>query len=140
MSPARPAGTWTVRIVRARSILNLLSSLEFVVAIQKRHSLAGIAYQAWSITEMLHGVTQSVSISEGIAMGPMAVLEGQSLSAFIGVCLMILGGATFVWGQWAWEKHTKAGRVLLLLMSAFLLSAGLMFMGVVNYLEREWGM
>jgi hypothetical protein len=72
-------------------------------------------------------------------MGLLAVLEGQALAAFIGVCLIVLGGATFVWGQWTWEKHTKAGRVLLLLMSAVLVSAGLMFLGLVNYLEREWG-
>jgi hypothetical protein len=72
-------------------------------------------------------------------MGLMAVLEGQSLSVVVGVCLLILGGATFVWGQWAWEKQTKAGRVLLLLTSVGLLAAGLMFMGVVNYLEHKWG-
>jgi hypothetical protein len=76
---------------------------------------------------------------EIIAMGLLAVLEGQSLAAFIGACLMALGGGTFIWGQWAWEKHTKAGRVLLLLLSAFLVSVGLMFLGLVNYLEREWG-
>ena len=71
-------------------------------------------------------------------MGLLAMLEGQALSAFIGVCLILLGGATFVWGQWAWEKHSKAGRLLLLLLSVLLLSAGLMFLGLVNYLEREW--
>lgn len=67
------------------------------------------------------------------------LLEGETLSAFIGVCLLIAGVGTFIWGQWAWEKHTKAGRVLLLLLSAFLLSAGLMFLGMVNYLDRVWG-
>ena len=72
-------------------------------------------------------------------MGLLAVLEGESLSALIGVCLIVLGAGTFVWGQWAWEKHTKAGRALLLLMSACLVSAGLMFLGLVNYLERAWG-
>jgi hypothetical protein len=69
----------------------------------------------------------------------VAVLEGETLSAFIGVCLLIVGVATFVWGQWVWEKHTKAGRVLLLLASACLLSAGFMFLGVVNYLDKKWG-
>ncbi len=67
------------------------------------------------------------------------LLEGETLSAFIGICLLIIGGATFVWGQWAWEKHTKAGRVLLLLLSACLLSAGLMFLGMVNFLDRRFG-
>jgi hypothetical protein len=73
-----------------------------------------------------------------MVMGLLAVLEGETLSAVIGICLIVLGGGTFVWGQWAWEKHTKAGRVLLLLMSACLVSAGFMFLGLVNYLEREW--
>ncbi len=68
-----------------------------------------------------------------------AVLEGRSLSAVIGVCLLLLGGATFVWGQWAWGRHTKFGRVVLLLTSAALLVLGLMFLGVVNYLDRTWG-
>jgi hypothetical protein len=72
-------------------------------------------------------------------MSLMAVLlEGETLSAFIGVCLLSAGVATFVWGQWAWEKHTKAGRVLLILSSAFLVSAGLMFLGMVNYLDHKW--
>ena len=70
-------------------------------------------------------------------MSLLAVLEGQALSAFIGVCFFILGLATFIWSQWAWERHTKAGRVLLLLMAASLLAAGLMFVGLVNYLEPE---
>jgi hypothetical protein len=72
-------------------------------------------------------------------MSLLAVLEGQALSAAIGICLIVLGGGTFVWGQWAWEKHTKAGRVLLLLLSACLVATGLMFLGLVNYLERKWG-
>ena len=67
------------------------------------------------------------------------MIEGQSLSVFIGVCLLVLGVATFIWGQWAWAKHTKAGRVLLLLTSAALLAAGLMFLGAVNYVDRTWG-
>jgi hypothetical protein len=70
-----------------------------------------------------------------IAMLP----EGQALSAFIGVCLLILGGLTFAWSQWAWAKQTIPGRTLLFLSSAFLLSAGLMFLGLVNYLEHQWG-
>ena len=69
----------------------------------------------------------------------IAVLEGQSLSAFIGVCLLILGVVTFVWNQRAWEKHTKVGRVFLFLLSAALLSGGLMFLGLVNYLEHTRG-
>ncbi len=66
-------------------------------------------------------------------------LEGETLSTFIGVCLLIAGVATFVWGQWAWERHTKAGRVLLILSSACLVSAGLMFLRMVNYVDRMWG-
>ena len=65
--------------------------------------------------------------------------EGQALSASIGVCLLLIGGATFAWSQWAWEKHTKAGRALLFLVSVSLLAAGLMFLGLVNFLERELG-
>jgi hypothetical protein len=76
---------------------------------------------------------------EILIMGVLAVLEGQTLSAAIGMCLIVLGGGTFIWGQWAWDKHTKAGRVLLLLLAACLVSAGLMFLGLVHYLEREWG-
>ena len=64
-----------------------------------------------------------------------ALPEGQALSALIGGFLLILGVATFIWSHWAWEKHTKTGRVLLFLSTAFLLAAGLMFMGLVNYLE-----
>ncbi len=63
--------------------------------------------------------------------------EGQSLSAFIGVCLLVLSGGTFAWSQWAWGRHTKASRVLLFLLSAILLAAGLMFLGLVNYLEHR---
>lgn len=72
-------------------------------------------------------------------MSLLALSEGKGLSGALGVCFLILGVATFVWGQWAWETHTKAGRVLLFLMSACLLAAGIMFLGVVNYLERTWG-
>ncbi len=67
------------------------------------------------------------------------LLEGETLSAIIGVCLLIIGVATFAWGQWAWERHTKAGRVLLVLSSAALVAAGLMFLGLVNYLDKVWG-
>jgi hypothetical protein len=66
-------------------------------------------------------------------------LEGRTVSAFIGVCFLIVGAAWFVWGQWAWQKQTKAGRVLVVLTSAALIAAGLMFLGVVNYLEQKWG-
>ncbi|HLJ92504.1 MAG TPA: hypothetical protein VKU02_04850 [Gemmataceae bacterium] len=67
------------------------------------------------------------------------LLEGQTLSAIIGVCLLIIGVATFAWGQWAWEKQTKVGRMLLVLLSAVLIAAGLMFLGFVNYLDQVWG-
>jgi multisubunit Na+/H+ antiporter MnhG subunit len=69
----------------------------------------------------------------------LALLEGQSLSAFIGVCLLILGVVTFVWNQRAWEIHTYLGRAFLFLLSASLLSGGLMFLGLVNYLEYRIG-
>jgi hypothetical protein len=68
------------------------------------------------------------------------MLEGQSLSALIGGCLLILGVGTFVWSQWAWEKHSITGRILLFLCSAGLLAAGLMFLGLVNYLDQIWGL
>ena len=69
----------------------------------------------------------------------LAVLEGQSLSAFIGVCFLIFGVVTFVWNQRAWDVHTYLGRVFLFLLSASLLSGGLMFLGLVNYLEHTRG-
>jgi hypothetical protein len=68
-------------------------------------------------------------------MGLLAILEGRSLCVFIGICLLIGGAATFVWSQRVWERHSTAQRVLLLLAEAFLLSAGLMFLGVANFLE-----
>jgi hypothetical protein len=89
---------------------------------------------------LLHNAARFEIIWEVIPMSLLAVqLEGETLSAFIGVCLLIAGVATFVWGQWAWERHTKAGRVLLILSSACLVAAGLMFLGMVNYLDRMWG-
>ena len=68
-------------------------------------------------------------------MGLLAILEGRSLCVFIGICLLISGVATFVWSQWVWERHTWPHRILLLLVEAFLLSAGLMCLGFANYLE-----
>ena len=68
-------------------------------------------------------------------MGLLAILEGRSLCVFLGICLLVSGAATFVWSQCVWERHTWAQRILLLLVEAFLFSAGLMFLGVANYLE-----
>jgi hypothetical protein len=68
-------------------------------------------------------------------MDLLALLEGRPFCVFVGICLLIVGGATFVWSQHVWERHSPAQRVLLLLLEAFLLSAGLMFLGVANYLE-----
>lgn len=72
-------------------------------------------------------------------IGAGFVLEGRTLAAIIGVCFLLLGGAAFVWGQWAWERHPIFGRFLLLLISAFLIVLGFMFLGAVAYIERTWG-
>jgi hypothetical protein len=70
-------------------------------------------------------------------MDLLAMQEGRLLSLFLGTGLLIVGGATFVWSQRVWQRHTWGERVLLLLLAAILLSVGLMLLGVANYLEPD---